>query len=103
MIVTEFHRRIYIFRARHSLLDHAHRFEPERDPEARRREARHVADDDGLLLHPRRDRAHRLDGFAGSLSPDDYLYEPHDVYGVEEVHADDARRRARAFCDFGYR
>src|SRR5437588_3238058 len=99
VIVTEFHRRIYTFRVGDALLHHPHRLQPQRHAQTRRGEARHVPHHYRLLLHPHGDGARGLDHFRHGRATDDDLDQPHDVDGVEEVEADDARGAARAFGD----
>ena len=52
MVVAQLHSRIDVPGAGHSLLEHAHGFESQRDAEATGSEARHVTNDNWLLAQP---------------------------------------------------
>ena len=103
MVVTEFHRRINVARAGDALLDHAHRFQSERNAQTARRESRHVLNDDRLLAHFAAYVGNCLYGLVTRFTAYNNLHEPHDVHRIEEVHAHDRFWTFGRRCDFGDR
>src|SRR5438552_16678681 len=88
MVVAELHRLVAVLRARHVLLEHAHRLEPQHDAEAARRKAWRIADDNRLLAEAAGELDSALGGRATLPSVGDHLDELHHYDGIEEVHAD---------------
>jgi hypothetical protein len=96
MVIAEFHSSVDVARAGHSLLNHAHRFEPQRDAQAARSKPRDVSYGDGLFPHLLGHRADSANGRCAGLLTDDYFDQPHDMHRIEKVHADDPFRIRQA-------
>src|SRR2546429_4188103 len=101
MVVSELHRLVDVLRRGDTLLEHAHRFEPERDPQPAGGEPGRILHDDGLLAERPREGDRPLDGPGGGLWVRHYLDELHRVHGIEEVHAEDATGVLHGGCDRG--
>src|SRR6476659_7836166 len=95
MVVAELHRGIDIARTRYTLLEHTHRFQPERDSQPARCKSRNVFNDDRFFAHLAANVDNCLYGTVACLLPDDDLYQPHDVDRIEEVHANNGFRASR--------
>src|SRR5215470_16095855 len=95
MVVAEFHRGIDVPRARYALLEHAHRFKPERNSQPARRKTRNVLNNDRLLAHLAADVRNCLYGFVACLLADDNLHQSHEMDRIEEVHANNGLRASR--------
>jgi hypothetical protein len=92
VLVSERHRGVDVFGGGDALLEHADRLEPDRDAEARRRESGGVCHDDRCLAQRRDPSARGVDERGSSARTPHDLDERGGGHGVEEVHADEARR-----------
>ncbi len=90
-------------RARHPLLHHPHRLQPQHHPQPRRGEARGVRHHDRLLPDPARERQRRVQRRLRGLPAPHHLQQLHDVHGVEEVQPHHPLRPRRGRRDLARR
>ena len=88
VVVAELHRAVDVRRAGDALLEHADRFQSDRDAEARRGESGRIADDDRALAHLLRDRAHLLDRLVARSARRARSPSASSRAGIEEVQPD---------------
>src|SRR5215213_7929191 len=103
MVVAEFHRGINVARARHTLLDHPHRFKSEGDPQPARSKTRSIFYDNRLFPHFPADVRDCLRSLSARLFTNHNLDQSHDMDGIEKVHADNGFRASRNGSYVGYR